>query len=114
MTQSATPRTNLEHMKFDLSKKAASGFVETLKTLLARMLMNDKDISTITGDFSSEEAAKVIHTLKEKADSLYNDLLSLAIEFCNDDLSVNPDRKGKKKESDDVKLCKAMKESIRE
>ncbi|EEB96924.1 hypothetical protein MPER_03852 [Moniliophthora perniciosa FA553] len=102
--------SQLQHLRFDLSKKETSGFVEMLKALISRMLMDDKDISTITADFSSEEASKAIHTLKENTDSLYDNLLSSAIEFCNKDLSTDSSETGKEEEEheeheDDVKLC---------
>ncbi|EEB89919.1 hypothetical protein MPER_11937 [Moniliophthora perniciosa FA553] len=105
---------NLQYLKFDLSKKETSGFVEMLKAFISRMLMDDKEISTITADLSSEEAKKIIHALKEKADSLYSKLLFSAIEFCNKDLGNRKrETKGRKKEPDDVRLCQTMKESIR-
>ncbi|EEB89019.1 hypothetical protein MPER_12938 [Moniliophthora perniciosa FA553] len=111
---------NLQYLKSDLSEKETSGFVEMLKALISRMLMDDKDISTITADLSSEEASKVIHALKEKADNLYSSLLSSAIKFCNKDLGADSSEIGMEEEKeyeeheDDVKLCRAMKESIRE
>ncbi|ESK84872.1 other 1 protein kinase [Moniliophthora roreri MCA 2997] len=105
---------NLENMNIDLSEKERSGFVDMLKALLARMLMSDEDISTITVDLSSDEASKVIRILQESAAGPYNDLVSSAIDFCNKDLSTDPNQKGKSEESEDVRLCREMKESIRE
>uniref|UniRef100_A0A0W0G9D7 Fungal-type protein kinase domain-containing protein n=1 Tax=Moniliophthora roreri TaxID=221103 RepID=A0A0W0G9D7_MONRR len=105
---------NSKNMNIDLSEKESSGFVDMLKALLARMLMNDDNISTITADLSNDKASKVIRTLQEKADVLYNDLVSSAIDFCNKDLSTDPNQKGKTEVSADVKLCREMKESIRE
>ncbi|ESK84870.1 hypothetical protein Moror_14939 [Moniliophthora roreri MCA 2997] len=101
-------------MNIDLGEKESSSFVDMLKALLARMLMSDDNISTITADLSSDEASKVMQTLQGSTAGLYDDLVSLAIDFCNKDLSTDPNQKGKSEESEDVKLCREMKKSIRE
>ncbi|ESK81045.1 other 1 protein kinase [Moniliophthora roreri MCA 2997] len=101
-------------MSIDLGEKESSSFVDMLKALLARTLMSDDNISTITADLSSDEASKVMRTLQGSAAGLYNDLVSSAIDFCNKDLSTDPSQKGKSEESEDVKLCREMKKSIRE
>ncbi|KAI3605706.1 other 1 protein kinase [Moniliophthora roreri] len=105
---------NLEKINIDMGEKESSSFVDMLKALLARMLMSDDNISTITADLSSDEASKVIRTLQGSAAGLYDDLISSAIDFCNKDLSTDPNQKGKTEVSADVKLCREMKESIRE
>ncbi|KAI3605731.1 other 1 protein kinase, partial [Moniliophthora roreri] len=105
---------NLENMNIDLGEKESSSFVDMLKALLARTLMSDDNISTITADLSSDEASKVMQTLQGSTAGLYDDLVSLAIDFCNKDLSTDPNQKGKSEESEDVKLCREMKKSIRE
>ncbi|EEB99704.1 hypothetical protein MPER_00561 [Moniliophthora perniciosa FA553] len=106
-------------MNIDLGKKETCGFVEMLKALIARTLMNDEDISIITADPSSEEASKVKQALTERANGRYKDLISSAITFCNKDLGPDANEKGKGKgkgkgkEEGDVDLCHTMKESLR-